>query len=101
MRAGGGRRGVFDAARELPLRVFFEDNNTQNGGMLRQGGYALANLRPGYRAPGGRWEVVANANNLLGKNYLVDAGNVGGAFGIPTSIRAAPRMVGVKATVRF
>ena len=80
---------------------YFEDNNAQNGGILRQGGFGLMNLRLGYRAPGGRWEVIAYATNLLGKNYLLDAGNAGGAYGIPTNIAAAPRLLSVKTSVRF
>lgn len=80
---------------------YFEDNNAQNGGILRQGGFGLMNLRLGYRPRGDRWEVTAYATNLLGKNYILDAGNAGGAYGIPTNIAAAPRMVGMKMIVRF
>ncbi|MES2693349.1 MAG: TonB-dependent receptor [Verrucomicrobiota bacterium] len=80
---------------------YFEDNNAQNGGSLHQAGYGLVNLRAGYRAPNTRWEIVAYATNLLDKNYLLDAGNVGGAYGIPTFTPAAPRQVGMKATLRF
>lgn len=80
---------------------FFEDDNARNGGILRQGGFAVTNLRVGYRPRGGRWEVVGHVENLFDKEYLLDAGNIGGAYGIPTSVRAAPRMFGVRAGVRF
>jgi outer membrane receptor protein involved in Fe transport len=80
---------------------YFEDDNAQNGGALRQGGFGLVNLRLGYRPRSLRWEVVGYVNNVFGKQYLLDSGNIGGAYGIPTSIPAAPRTVGVKATVRF
>ena len=80
---------------------YFEDDNAQNGGTLRQGGFGLVNLRLGYRPRSQRWEVVGYVNNVFAKQYLLDSGNIGGAYGIPTSIPAAPRTVGVKATVRF
>jgi outer membrane receptor protein involved in Fe transport len=80
---------------------FFEDNNTAAGGTLRQGGHGLLNVRGGWRSRDQRWEVVAYANNVLGKEYLLDAGNIGAAYGIPTNVPAAPRLFGVNATVRF
>ncbi len=80
---------------------FFEDDNGQNGGILRQDGYGLLNVRLGYRPAHSRWEVVAYVNNVLDKRYLLDAGNIGAAYGLPTSIPAAPRMLGVKATWGF
>ncbi|CAM2999287.1 TonB-dependent receptor [Rariglobus hedericola] len=80
---------------------YFEDDNAQNGGILRQGGFALVNLRVGYRSRTQRWEVVGYMNNVFEKQYLLDAGNIGGAYGIPTFIPAAPRTVGMKATMRF
>ena len=80
---------------------YFEDDNSQNGGSLRQGGFGLLNLRLGYRPRDGKWEVVGYVDNALDKNYLIDAGNVGGAYGFPTNVPAAPRTVGVKVTVRF
>lgn len=52
-------------------------------------------------AADGRWEVAAYARNLLDKDYLLDAGNTGDAFGIPTFIPAEPRLYGAQLTVRF
>ncbi|WP_438479980.1 TonB-dependent receptor [Oleiharenicola lentus] len=80
---------------------FFEDNNAANGGILRQGGHALLSVRLGYRPRGGQWEVTAYATNLLDKDYLLDAGNIGGSYGLPTNIPAAPRMFGAKFAMRF
>lgn len=80
---------------------FFEDDNAQNGGSLRQGGFGLLNLRGGYRARDRRWEIVGEVSNVLGKKYLLDAGNIGGSYGIPTNVPAAPRLVSVTATMRF
>ena len=80
---------------------YFEDDNAQNGGILRQGGFGLVNLRLGYRPRSLRWEVVAHVNNVFAKEYLLDAGNIGGSYGIPTFIPAPPRTFGVDATLRF
>ena len=50
--------------------------------------------RPTIAANGGgsRFEVSVFARNLLDKDYLLDAGNTGGAFGIPSYIPAEPRL---------
>lgn len=79
----------------------FEDNNASNGGILRQGGFGLVNLRIGYRPRHGRWEAATFVNNLFDRNYLIDAGNIGGTFGVPTAIRGAPRTYGAQFTARF
>lgn len=96
---------------EYKSEQFFEDDNANAGTTsinpavplysLRQGGYGLVHLRTGYRAPGNRWEVVFWVRNLLDKDYLIDAGNIGGNFGFPTTIRGAPRTLGVQVTARF
>jgi len=48
-----------------------------------------------------RWEVSAYANNLTNEQYLIDAGNVGGSFGIPTFIAGNPRRIGVTTSLRW
>lgn len=80
---------------------YFEDDNASNGGTLRQGGFGLVNLRVGYRPRHGRWEAAVFVENLLDKEYLLDAGNICGSFGVPTSVRGAPRTFGTRVTVRF
>jgi iron complex outermembrane receptor protein len=80
---------------------YFEDNNASFGYGLRQGGYGLVNLRTGLRSPRGRWEIVAHASNVFDRDFLIDAGNVGGSFGIPTFIAGDPRRLGLQATVRW
>ena len=40
-------------------------------------------------------------NNALDEEYIIDAGNTGGAFGIPTFIAGLPRLMGVRITGRF
>jgi outer membrane receptor protein involved in Fe transport len=80
---------------------YFEDNNASFGYGLRQDGYGVANLRVGWRSPQSRWEITARAENLFDKQYLIDAGNTGGSFGIPTFIAGDPRRVGVQTTLRW
>ncbi|MBC8039297.1 MAG: TonB-dependent receptor [Opitutaceae bacterium] len=99
--AGGGGAVFFTPLLTYRSAYYFEDDNAQNGGSLRQGGYVLLNLRLGYRARDGKWEVTGYVNNALGKEYLLDAGNTGGTYGIPTNVPAAPRMAGVTVTMRF
>ncbi len=76
---------------------FFDDDNTRFGGTLRQDGYGVVNLRASWRSPRDRWEIAAYADNLLDRDYLIDAGNFGANFGIPTVIRGQPATYGLSA----
>jgi iron complex outermembrane recepter protein len=78
-------------------RLFFE---TPNNPAIAQGPVTLVNVRAGIGF-GERFEIAAFARNLFDKDYLLDAGNTGGAFGIPTFIPAEPRLYGVQVTGRF
>ncbi|WP_164155305.1 TonB-dependent receptor [Sandarakinorhabdus rubra] len=78
--------------------IFFE---LPNNPVTSQGPVTLANLRAGVRDPDAKWEVIGFVNNLFDQEYLLDAGNTGGAFGIPTFIRGLPQLFGVEAVVRF
>jgi len=80
---------------------FFDDDNTRFGGTLRQDGYGIVNLRAAWRSKTGRWEVSAFADNLFDKDYLIDAGNFGANYGIPTFVRGDPALYGGGASVRF
>ncbi|WP_029013538.1 TonB-dependent receptor [Niveispirillum irakense] len=79
-------------------RVYFEETNLP---AISQGAYGTANLRAGLRAADGSWTVTAYAQNLFDREYLIDAGNTGGAFGLPTFIAGPPRFYGVEVSVRF
>ena len=78
-------------------QVYFEDDN-QPG--IEQGSYGLLGLRAGLRF-GERWEIGAWVSNALGEDYLIDAGNTGALFGIPTYIPGAPRFYGLQFTGRL
>ena len=78
--------------------VFFE---LPNNPVTSQGPVTLVNLRAGIQDPAGKWQLLGFATNLLDKAYVLDAGNTGGAFGIPTFIRGLPRLFGVEGVYRF
>ena len=79
-------------------QVFFEDQN-QPG--IEQAGYGLVDLRAGVLFGDGRWDLGAFVKNAGDREYLIDAGNTGRNFGLPTFIVGAPRTWGVELTGRF
>lgn len=78
--------------------VFFEEDNEPG---IEQAAYGLLNIRAGLNLLNHRAEIAVYGKNLLDEQYIIDAGNTGGAFGIPTFIAGPPRMVGVQLTGRF
>lgn len=77
--------------------VYFEDEN-QPG--IEQDGYGLFNLRAGWKF-NQRWDVAVWGNNLADEEYLIDAGNTGILFGIPTVIAGPDRSYGVTLRAKF
>ena len=80
---------------------YFDDNNAQFNYALRQDAFSLVNLRAGWRSVSGRYEASLSVENVFDEEYLIDAGNTGGGFGIPTFIAGSPRLYRASATVRF
>lgn len=78
-------------------KVFFEETNLPN---ISQGGYGLLNIRTGLTVRK-KYEIGLFMTNLFDKKYIIDAGNTGGAFGIPTFIAGAPQFYGVQMAVKF
>ena len=79
--------------------VFFEDDNDP---LLTQDAYGLLNLKAGVKLGADEsWEISFYANNLLDEEYIIDAGNTGNTFGIPTFIAGAPRFYGVRLSKSF
>jgi len=79
-------------------QVYFEEDNEAG---IEQEGYGILNLRAGIDLFNDKLEVAFYAKNLLDEEYIIDAGNTGGAFGIPTFIAGPPRFVGVQVTAGF
>jgi outer membrane receptor protein involved in Fe transport len=79
-------------------RVFFE---LPNNPAISQGGYTLVNLRAGVEFGQGRYRLGGFARNLTNERYLLDAGNTGGGFGVPTYIPAEPRFYGIEIAAKL
>ncbi|KQN00440.1 TonB-dependent receptor [Sphingomonas sp. Leaf25] len=80
-------------------RVFFE---LPNNPAIAQGGYTLVNARAGVEiGRDGRFLIGGFARNLTNERYLIDGGNTGGGFGVPTYIRGEPRFYGIEVGARF
>ncbi|QIQ87287.1 TonB-dependent receptor [Erythrobacter sp.] len=79
-------------------RIFFE---VPNNPLISQGPVTLVNARAGVSFADERFEVAGFIRNAFDEDYLLDAGNTGGAFTIPTFIPAEPRFYGIQLTARF
>ncbi|TNY25999.1 hypothetical protein BV497_11045 [Fulvimonas soli] len=79
-------------------KIYFEDDNNPS---YAQGAYGLLNLKAGVTFDRGRWDVGVWGSNLTGKKYLVDAGNSGENFDLPTYIPGAPRTYGISLSGHF
>ena len=101
--ADAGRWGRFEAGPvwEYRSRLWFDDDNTRLGGSLHQGGFARVNLRLTWQSPRRAWAITAAADNLFDKNFLIDAGNIGADFGLPTFVRGEPRLLSCDVTRRW
>lgn len=95
---GGGARIFATPSVTYRSRIFFEVPNKAN---ISQGPVTLVNARAGVSFAEGRYEIAGYIRNATDEDYLLDAGNTGGAFGIPTFIPAEPRFYGVQLTARF
>ncbi|MDV3456063.1 TonB-dependent receptor [Sphingomonas sp. HF-S4] len=79
-------------------RIFFE---VPNNIAISQGPVTLVNARAGVSFMEEKFEIAAYVRNATNERYLLDAGNTGGGFGIPTFIPAEPRFYGAQFTMRF
>ena len=90
-------------------RVFFDNDNDipalqSTGDRVQdevQGAYGLVNMRVSYQPTDANWRVEAFASNLFDREYIKDAGNTGGAFGIPTFIAGEPRYFGASFSIKY
>lgn len=95
---GGGLRAFATPSVTYRSRIFFE---LPNSAAISQAKVTLVNARAGVSASEGKYELAGFIRNATNKNYLLDAGNTGGGFGIPTFIPAEPRFYGVQFTARY
>lgn len=92
--------------------IFFDNNNDNDvadgdgrafGNAVDevQDAYGLANVRLRFDAISSRYTAELFVTNALDEDYIIDAGNTGDSFGIPTFIAGAPRQYGASIRVRF
>ena len=77
--------------------VFFD--NTERD-LISQDAYGLVNLNVQLDLENG-FGVEAYASNLTGEDFIIDAGNTGDGFGIPTFIAGAPTFYGARIRKSF
>ncbi|MEO1014374.1 MAG: TonB-dependent receptor [Pseudomonadota bacterium] len=107
-------------------KVFFDDNNDlainpRNGAILQptellppalaafqpdlqdefQDAFGTLDLRLRFDSADARWGLEFFVENVFDKEFIIDAGNTGDAFGIPTFIAGPPRLFGGYVNVRF
>ncbi len=80
--------------------VFFEDDNASNNGKNRQGGYSLINMYLDFLYAD-QLTINIFVKNATDKEYIVDAGNFGDLFGMPTFVPGIGRHYGVGLSVDF
>jgi outer membrane receptor protein involved in Fe transport len=96
-------------------KIFFEDDNQREYAVINpadgtvvftvpsisESSYALLNVRAGYQFAASGFSIEAFGRNLMNKEFIIDAGNTGAIFNIPTFIAGQPRTVGVGLHYRF
>ncbi len=95
---GGGMRLFATPSVTYRSRIFFEVPNNR---AISQGPNTLVNARAGVSFADQRFELAGFVRNAFDRDYLLDAGNTGGGFGIPTFIPGEPRFYGAQLTARF
>ena len=95
-----GRAGYIDADMSVTFKSghYFEDDNDPE---LYQSGFALVNASLQYTTANKKYGGRLNFNNLFNSRYLIDAGNAGLLFGIPTFVPGPPRFIGMQLFSRF
>jgi iron complex outermembrane receptor protein len=95
---GGGMRFFATPSVTHRSRIFFE---VPNNLAISQGPVTLVNARAGVSFAEDRYELAGFIRNAFDEDFLLDAGNTGGAFGTPTFIPGEPRFYGAQLTARF
>ncbi|ACI99777.1 TonB-dependent receptor [Rhodospirillum centenum] len=95
-------------------RVFFSDDNDRTDLQVRtpaaysdtkvdevQKAYGLLNAKLSFAPESGPWSIDLVGENLLDRKFIVDAGNTGDSFGMPTFVSGTRRTVRVDLNVKF
>ena len=95
---GNGARLFATPSITYRSQIFFE---VPNDPLISQGPVTLVNARAGVSFADDRFEIAGFIRNAFDEDYLLDAGNTGGSFTVPTFIPAEPRLFGIELTARF
>jgi outer membrane receptor protein involved in Fe transport len=95
---GNGVRFFATPSVSYRSQIFFE---VPNNPLISQEGVTIVNARAGISLADDRYEIAGFIRNAFDEDYLLDAGNTGGGFGVPTFIPAEPQFYGVEVTARF
>jgi iron complex outermembrane receptor protein len=95
---GSGVRFFATPSVSYRSQIFFE---VPNNPLISQDAVTIVNARAGLSFADERYEIAGFIRNAFDEDYLLDAGNTGGAFGVPTFIPAEPQFYGVEVTARF
>jgi outer membrane receptor protein involved in Fe transport len=94
----GGMRVFATPSVTYRSRIFFE---VPNNPAISQGPVTLVNARAGVSFAEEQFELAGFVRNALDEDYLLDAGNTGGGFGVPTYVAGEPRFYGVELGATF
>ncbi len=78
--------------------IFFQ---VPSSDLLSQGPITLVNARAGISFADDRFEIAGFIRNAFDEEFLLDAGNTGNGFRIPTFIPGEPQLYGVEVSARF
>ena len=78
-------------------KIYFDNTERE---AISQSSYGLLNLNAQLDLENG-YGIEVYATNLLGKDYIIDAGNTGDGFGIPTFIAGTPTFFGARVRASF
>ncbi len=95
---GSGVRVFLTPTVTYRSQIFFE---VPNNIRISQDAVTLFNARAGFSFADDKYEISGFVRNASNEDYLLDAGNTGGAFGVATFIPAEPRFYGVQIAVRY
>ena len=91
--------GLVSADWNFRSRHFFQDDNQAD---LVQNKVHLVNAKVGVENfAGGEWYASFVVSNLFDKKFIIDAGNIGNIFGIPTFITGPRRVYGFEIGRKF
>lgn len=109
-----GGRFSFAPLYSWQSKMFFDDNNDRSDLQVRtpaaysdrvvdeyQGSFGLLSARLSFTGTGERWSFALVGDNLTDEKFVVDAGNTGDNFGIPTFIAGTRRTYRAEFGVKF